>query len=363
MTGPTSKAAYLAEMFGTLGREPTPLARTTTAGDGRFRLEGLPPGSLAVLARADGKRQTVLALRMTPNFDLDGIHPAGGRVCVAQAALEAGVGPQHVHVDLAGHVGRLETTAPDQPLGQRGVEAARHRILKDPATQLACDVNAVLSCSNVLLSWQASVLGPPNALIGAIMFTILWSAALGRLLGSTLGSRHVVVLWGLAVFFLCFATWFFIERTKLGAYLRAATENPKLVQAFGINVPLMITLTYGFGVALAAFAAYFYARNIGSDLWMAIAYTGFVLNLFNLIPISPLDGGRITQVLSPRIWLIGLPLLAALFFCHVPRVRYSVVNGRVVVRDGQITTLELPRLIECQNRLARELADAARVAR
>ncbi|BBK44275.1 branched-chain amino acid ABC transporter permease [Allostella vacuolata] len=52
----------------------------------------------------------------------------------------------------------------------------------------------------------------------------------------------------------CFGTWFVIERTRLGAYLRAATENPTLVQAFGINVPRMITLTYGFGVALAAFA-------------------------------------------------------------------------------------------------------------
>jgi len=52
----------------------------------------------------------------------------------------------------------------------------------------------------------------------------------------------------------CFATWYVIERTKLGAYLRAGTENPRLVQAFGVNVPLMITLTYGFGVALAAFA-------------------------------------------------------------------------------------------------------------
>jgi branched-chain amino acid transport system permease protein len=52
----------------------------------------------------------------------------------------------------------------------------------------------------------------------------------------------------------CFATWFVIERTRLGAYLRAGTENSKLVQAFGINVPLMVTLTYGFGAALAAFA-------------------------------------------------------------------------------------------------------------
>jgi branched-chain amino acid transport system permease protein len=52
----------------------------------------------------------------------------------------------------------------------------------------------------------------------------------------------------------CISTWFVIERTRLGAYLRAATENPALVRAFGINVPRMITLTYGFGVALAAFA-------------------------------------------------------------------------------------------------------------
>ena len=52
----------------------------------------------------------------------------------------------------------------------------------------------------------------------------------------------------------CFATWYAIEKTRLGAYLRAGTENPRLVEAFGINVPLMVTLTYGFGVALAAFA-------------------------------------------------------------------------------------------------------------
>jgi len=52
----------------------------------------------------------------------------------------------------------------------------------------------------------------------------------------------------------CLATWLLIERTKIGAYLRAGTENPTLVQAFGINVPLMMTLTYGFGAALAGFA-------------------------------------------------------------------------------------------------------------
>ncbi|HNZ91573.1 MAG TPA: branched-chain amino acid ABC transporter permease [Acidovorax sp.] len=52
----------------------------------------------------------------------------------------------------------------------------------------------------------------------------------------------------------CIGTWYVIEKTKLGAYLRAGTENPRLVEAFGVNVPLMITLTYAFGAALAAFA-------------------------------------------------------------------------------------------------------------
>jgi branched-chain amino acid transport system permease protein len=63
--------------------------------------------------------------------------------------------------------------------------------------------------------------------------------------------RAWAVVFSLAV---CLTTWFVIERTKLGSYLRAATENPTLVRAFGINVPRMITLTYGFGVALAALA-------------------------------------------------------------------------------------------------------------
>jgi branched-chain amino acid transport system permease protein len=75
---------------------------------------------------------------------------------------------------------------------------------------------------------------------------------------------------------ICLATWFVIERTRLGAYLRAATENPTLVQAFGINVPRMITLTYGFGVGLAALAgvmaAPIYQVNplMGADLIIVV---------------------------------------------------------------------------------------------
>jgi branched-chain amino acid transport system permease protein len=74
----------------------------------------------------------------------------------------------------------------------------------------------------------------------------------------------------------CFGTWFVIERTRLGSYLRAATENPALVRAFGINVPRMIMLTYGFGVALAALAGvlaapiYNVSPQMGSDLIIVV---------------------------------------------------------------------------------------------
>jgi branched-chain amino acid transport system permease protein len=74
----------------------------------------------------------------------------------------------------------------------------------------------------------------------------------------------------------CFGTWFVIEKTKLGSYLRAATENPQLVQAFGINVPRMITLTYGFGVALAALAGvmaapiYQVSPQMGADIIIVV---------------------------------------------------------------------------------------------
>jgi branched-chain amino acid transport system permease protein len=76
--------------------------------------------------------------------------------------------------------------------------------------------------------------------------------------------------------FVCLATWFAIERTRLGSYLRAATENPALVRAFGINVPRMVTLTYGFGVGLAGLAGvmaapiYNVSPQMGSDIIIVV---------------------------------------------------------------------------------------------
>jgi branched-chain amino acid transport system permease protein len=85
--------------------------------------------------------------------------------------------------------------------------------------------------------------------------------------------RAWVIVFSLVI---CFTTWFVIERTKLGSYLRAATENPALVQAFGINVPRMITLTYGAGVGLAALAGvmagpiYQVSPQMGADLIIVV---------------------------------------------------------------------------------------------
>ena len=73
----------------------------------------------------------------------------------------------------------------------------------------------------------------------------------------------------------------------------------------GLGGPLLGTI--------GAIVCYFFAREGGASWLLAVAYSGFFLNLFNLIPLSPFDGGRITAVLSPRIWLLGVPILAALF--------------------------------------------------
>ena len=97
--------------------------------------------------------------------------------------------------------------------------------------------------------------------------------------GTNLGFMFLPIYRGwvvVASLVVCLGTWFAIERTRLGAYLRAATENPSLVGAFGINVPRMITLTYGFGVALAALAGvlaapiYSVNPNMGADLIIVV---------------------------------------------------------------------------------------------
>ncbi|QLI81616.1 site-2 protease family protein [Chitinibacter fontanus] len=85
-------------------------------------------------------------------------------------------------------------------------------------------------------------------------------------------------------------------------------------QPMDVETEAYIALAGPLAGTVAALACYFYARHGGGNLYFALAYAGFMLNLFNMIPISPFDGGRVTAILSPRLWLLGVPILAALFY-------------------------------------------------
>ncbi len=116
---------------------------------------------------------------------------------------------------------------------------------------------------------------------------------------------------------ICIATWFVIERTRLGANLRAATENPTLVRAFGINVPRMITLTYGFGVALAAFAGvmaapiYNVSPQMGSEL---------IIVVFAVVVI-----GGMGSILGAIITGFGLGVIEGLTKVFFPEASNTVI--------------------------------------
>ncbi|MDQ2106175.1 branched-chain amino acid ABC transporter permease [Azospirillum isscasi] len=116
---------------------------------------------------------------------------------------------------------------------------------------------------------------------------------------------------------ICFGTWFAIERTRLGAYLRAATENPVLVQAFGINVPVMITATYGFGVALAGLAGVLAAPIYQVSPLMG---TNLIIVVFAVVVI-----GGMGSILGAIVTGLGLGLLEGLTKVFYPEASNIVV--------------------------------------
>jgi branched-chain amino acid transport system permease protein len=115
----------------------------------------------------------------------------------------------------------------------------------------------------------------------------------------------------------CLATWFVIEKTRLGAYLRAGTENPRMVEAFGINVPLMVTLTYGFGVALAAFAGVLAAPVLQVSPLMG---SNLIVTIFAVVVI-----GGMGSILGSIITGLGLGVIEGLTKVFYPELSSTVV--------------------------------------
>jgi branched-chain amino acid transport system permease protein len=126
--------------------------------------------------------------------------------------------------------------------------------------------------------------------------------------------RAWVVLASLSV---CLATWYVIEKTRLGAYLRAGTENPKMVEAFGINVPLMVTLTYGFGVALAGFAGVLAAPVLQVSPLMG---SNLIVTIFAVVVI-----GGMGSILGSIVTGLGLGVIEGLTKVFYPELSATVV--------------------------------------
>jgi branched-chain amino acid transport system permease protein len=126
--------------------------------------------------------------------------------------------------------------------------------------------------------------------------------------------RAWVVLVSLVV---CILTWFVIEKTRLGAYLRAGTENPKMVEAFGINVPLMVTLTYGFGVALAGFAGVLAAPVLQVSPLMG---SNLIIVVFAVVVI-----GGMGSILGSILTGLGLGVIEGLTKVFYPELSATVV--------------------------------------
>ena len=126
--------------------------------------------------------------------------------------------------------------------------------------------------------------------------------------------RAWVIVASLAV---CLGTWFVIERTKLGSYLRAGTENAPLVQAFGINVPRMVTLTYGFGVGLAAFAGV-----MGAPIYTVNPQMGanLIIVVFAVVVI-----GGMGSILGSIITGFGLGVIEGLTKVFYPEASNTVI--------------------------------------
>ena len=164
-----------------------------------------------------------------------------------------------------------------------------------------------------------------------ILLVLFSSLKLGKIL-TTGGSMLVSIIAYAFVFGWMYAVGFvlLIFIHEMGHYIAARKKGldvgvPVFIPFVGAWIQLKeiphdakmeayIGLAGPFIGTLGALGCYYAGRECGSNLLLALSYSGFFLNLFNLIPLPPLDGGRITAVLSPKLWLVGIPILIVMFF-------------------------------------------------
>ncbi|HNN87259.1 MAG: site-2 protease family protein [Pseudomonadales bacterium] len=169
--------------------------------------------------------------------------------------------------------------------------------------------------------------------MGKLLILLFSTAKLGKLLstGGTMILSMVAYSWifgwpyavGFVLLLFCHEMGHYLAAKQRGLNVGAPTFIPFVgawIQMKDLPHNVETEAYVGFAGPIvgsaAAMVCFVLAREYHSELLLALAYSGFMLNLFNLIPVSPLDGGRITAIISPVVWLLGIPLLVALFFYH-----------------------------------------------
>jgi len=173
--------------------------------------------------------------------------------------------------------------------------------LEDSVLRAIITLFAALKFSKVLLSGGTMLI---SVFAYALIFGVWYAVGFVLLIfvhemGHYLAARQRGLNVGLPTFIPFVGAWI---------AMKDMPRNVEVEAYVGLAGPVVGTL--------GALACYYLARGYDSNLLLALSYAGFFLNLFNLIPLSPFDGGRVTAIISPRVWLVGVPIMIAFFFYH-----------------------------------------------
>jgi len=183
---------------------------------------------------------------------------------------------------------------------------------------------------------QEEATGSPDTSSARVMKTLLLLLSAGKLGKAALTGGTMLL--SMVAYAFVFGWWYavgfvlLIFGHEMGHYIAAKQRGlnvgaPTFIPFVGAWIqlkdqPMNVETEAYVGIAgpvagtVAAGACYYAAEYFDSQLLLALSYSGFMLNLFNLIPLSPLDGGRITAIISPKVWWLGVPILIVLFFSN-----------------------------------------------